>query len=144
MITHGPVDVIVVALGKPAFDGSILRALEKQTVAGVIQILDVMVLFKSPEGQCWSVDIEDLPQEDLDRLKFVRRHAAGLFSSEDAETFWEGMVPDSAVIALAIEHTWAVELVNAFSNSGAEVAFNYRVPAPVVSEAFAELEAEEA
>jgi hypothetical protein len=133
--------VIVVALGAPVFDGSILREMQKQTEAGIIQVLDIMVLFKSEDGRCWSMDVENLPDEDLEKLKLLNGWSPGLFNSEDAETFWEGMVPDSAVIALAIEHVWARDLVGAFLHQGAEVAFNYRVPATVVSEAYAELEA---
>jgi hypothetical protein len=140
MINRGPVDVLVFALGAPQFDGSILRELQKQTASGTIRVLDVMVLFKSAEGQCWSVDIENLPEEDLAKLKFDKLAAHGLFDSEDAETLWEGMVPDSAVMALAIEHTWAIELVNVLEAAGVEVAVNYRVPAPIVNEAFASLE----
>ncbi len=49
------------------------------------------------------------------------------------------MVPDSAVVALAIEHTWAVDLMNVLDEAGVEVAANFRVPAPVVDEAFASL-----
>jgi hypothetical protein len=49
------------------------------------------------------------------------------------------MVPGSAVVALAIEHTWAVDLVNAVYNAGAELAFQFRVPAVVVDEAYASL-----
>ena len=49
------------------------------------------------------------------------------------------MVPDSAVIALAIEHTWAVNLVNALGAAGVEVAANFRVAAPIVYEPFASL-----
>jgi hypothetical protein len=139
MINRGPVDVLVFALGAPRFDGSILRELQKQTASGTIRVLDVMVLFKSEDGRCWSMDIENLPAEDLEKLKFVKAEARGLFDSEDAETLWEGMVPDSAVIALAIEHTWAVDLVNVLDGAGVEVALNYRVPATVVEEAFASL-----
>jgi len=46
-------------------------------------------------------------------------------------------VPGSAVVALAIEHTWALALVNALWESGVDVAMNFRVPALVVDEAFA-------
>jgi hypothetical protein len=49
------------------------------------------------------------------------------------------MVPGSAVIALAIEHTWAITLVNTLEKAGVETAFNYRVPATVMDEAFASL-----
>jgi hypothetical protein len=49
------------------------------------------------------------------------------------------MVPGSAVLALAIEHTWAVDLVNAMDAQGVEVALSFRVPAPIVEDAFASL-----
>jgi hypothetical protein len=42
-------------------------------------------------------------------------------------------------LALAIEHTWAVDLVNTLAAQGVEVALNFRVPAPIVDEAFASL-----
>ena len=42
--------------------------------------------------------------------------------------------------ALAIEHTWALALVNALDQAGVDVALNFRVPAPIVSEAFASLD----
>ena len=46
-------------------------------------------------------------------------------------------IAGSAVVALAIEHTWAIDLVNALSDAGVESALNFRVPATVVEEAFA-------
>lgn len=141
MIKRGPVDVLAFALGAPRFDGSILKELERQTAAGTIRVLDAMVLFKSAEEECYRVDIEDLTPEDRAALRITESGSWGLFDTEDAETFWEGMVPDSAVIALAIEHVWAVDLANALIDSGAEIAVNYRVPALVVDEAFASLDA---
>ena len=139
MIKRGPVDMLVLALGEPIFNGSILKELEKQSAANVIRVLDAMILFKASDGKCWSVDLEDLPEKDLEALHFISSETRGLFDSEDAETLWEGMVPDSAVIALAIEHTWAVDLVNALAAAGDEVAINVRIPNPVVDEAFAGL-----
>jgi hypothetical protein len=141
MINHGPVDVIVVAAGEPRFNGAVLAELERQTEAGTIRVLDAMILIKDPSGQAWALDIEELPAEESARLGFIDTKTHGLFDSTDAETLIEGMVPGSAVIALAIEHTWAVALVNAFYQSGAEVALNFRVPAMVVDDAFASLEA---
>jgi hypothetical protein len=139
MITRGPVDVYVLALGAPHFDGSIMRELERQTASGTIRVLDAMVLFKDESGECLRVDLEDMPEKDKAALQFVATESRGLFDSDDAETLWEGMVPDSAVIALAIEHVWAIDLVNALDQAGVEVAANFRVPAPIVEEAFASL-----
>ena len=139
MIKHGPLDVVVLAFGEPRFDGSILAELERQAAAGTIRVLDAMVLFNDEEGERWRLDLEDLPPEQASAVGFIETGTRGLFDSEDAYTLWEGMVPGSAVFALAIEHTWAVDLVNALDAQGVEVALNFRVPAPVVDEALASL-----
>lgn len=137
MLKHGPVDVVVLALGEPRFDGSILSALEQQVSKGTIRVLDAMLLFKDSQGNRASVDLEDLPQAMRLAMGYVETGTRGLFDSEDAETFFEGMVPGSAVVALAIEHAWAVDLVNALDQNGVELAASIRIPAPVVDEAFA-------
>jgi len=72
-------------------------------------------------------------------LGFIETGTHGLFDSGDADTLWEGMVPGSAVVALAIEHVWALALVNAMYQAGVDVALNFRVPAMIVDEAFASL-----
>lgn len=139
MLKYGPVDVVVLAFGEPQFDGSILTALEQQAATGTIRVLDAMVLFKDEDGKQWQLDLEDLPEEEKAAVGFIETGTRGLFDTEDAETLWEGMVPGSGVLALAIEHAWAVSLVNAIAENGVEVALNFRVPAPIVDEAFASL-----
>ena len=143
MVKHGPVDVVVLAAGEPRFDGSVLTELEKQAATGTIRVLDAMLLIKEEDGGCYSVDIEDIAPDRAAGLGFIDTGTRGLFDSEDADIFYEGMVPGSAVLALAIEHTWAVALVNALEQAGVEAALNFRVPAPIVDEAFASLAANE-
>jgi len=139
MISHGPVDVIVLAAGEPRFDGGILAELERQAASGTIRVLDAMILVKNENGVRVSVDLEDLPAKDKAALAFIETGTRGLFDSGDADVLWEGMVPGSAVVALAIEHTWALALVNAMYQAGVDVALNFRVPAMVADEAFASL-----
>jgi len=142
MLKFGPVDVVVLAAGEPRFDGGILAELERAAETGTIRVLDAMLLFKDDAGECWRVDIEDLPEEQKLALTFVETGTRGLFDSDDAGVLFEGMVPGSAVVALAIEHRWAIDLVNAVFDAGVELAFQYRVPAIVVDEAYASLAAE--
>ena len=140
MIKHGPIDVIVLAAGEPRFDGSVFAELERQAASGTIRVLDAMLLVKDTEGKPWRLDLEDLPPDMKTAVGFIETGTRGLFDAEDAETLYEGMVSGSAVLALAIEHAWAVNLVNALYDAGVEMAFNFRVPAPIVDEAFASLE----
>ena len=140
MINHGPVDVVVLAAGAPTFEGGVFAELEKQAASGTIRVLDAMILLKDAAGNRKSYDLEDFPEEMKTAIGFIETGTRGLFDSEDAETLYEGMVPGSAVCALAIEHVWAVDLVDAMHDAGVELALNFRVPAPIVDEAFASLE----
>lgn len=140
---YGPVDVVVLALGEPRFDGSILEELIRAVDAGTIRVLDAMILLADEDGTTYGVDIEDLPAEDAAALGFIETGTRGLFDSEDAATLSEGMVPGSAIIALAIENAWAVPLMNAFIEAGADIAMTTRIPAPVVDDAMAALKAEQ-
>lgn len=48
----------------------------------------------------------------------------------------DDMLPGLAVVALAINQTWAAVMVNVIPNRGIEVDLNFRVTSPVVDEAF--------
>lgn len=136
---YGPVDVIALAMGEPKFDGSILTELARLADTGTIRVLDAMVLVTDAEGAVFGLDIEDLPDEDKAMLGFIETGTRGLFDAEDAATFAEGMVPGSAIVALAIESAWAVPLMQAFEDAGADVALHTRIPAVIIDEALSAL-----
>ena len=139
MMKYGPVDVVVLALGEPRFDGKIFNELKRQASTGTIRVLDAMILLRDDANRTWRLDLEDLPKEEADSVGFIETGTRGLFDSDDASMLFEGMVPGSAVVALAIEHRWAIELVNAIAANGVEVALNFRVPAPIVDEVYSSL-----
>lgn len=139
---YGPVDVVVLAMGEPTFDGSILVELEKLVSTGTIRVLDAMVLVKADDDVVLTLDIEDLDAADKAALGFINTGTRGLFDGEDAAVFAEGMVAGSAIVALAIESAWAVPLMNAFETAGADIALHTRIPAVVVEDALAALGAE--
>jgi hypothetical protein len=136
MKKHGPVDVVVLAFGEARFDRSALTELKKQSAAGTIRVLDLIILQKDGSGQCYRIEASDLPSEQAAALDLIEAEFGGLFDDEDASMLCEGMVPGSALVGLAIENTWAVELANAIHSEGGELAFNFRIPAPIVDEAF--------
>jgi Family of unknown function (DUF6325) len=142
-VKYGPVDVLVAALGEPRFDGSILAELVRLVDAGTVRILDAMILVMGEDGEVIGIDIEDLPAEEAAALGFIDSGTRGLFDSEDAATFAEGMVPGSGIIALAIENAWAVPLINTIIDNGAEIALHTRIPAVIVEDALSALDAKE-
>jgi hypothetical protein len=139
MINRGPVDVVIMAAGAPNFEGKAFAELKRLTAAGTIRVLDAMILLKDEAGNPWRLKLQELPVEQQEAVGFIAGETRGLFDNEDADTLFEGMVPGSAVVALAIEHVWAVGLVNALYDAGVETALHFRVPAPIADEAFASL-----
>jgi hypothetical protein len=133
------VDVIELAMGEPRFDGSILAELERLASTGTIRVLDAMVLIADAEGNVAGLDIEDLPDADKAALGFIDTKTRGLFDASDAASMSEGMLPGSAIVALAIENAWAVPLLKAFEDAGADIALHTRVPAIIVDDALARL-----
>ena len=140
---YGPVDVVILAVGEPKFDGTILAELAKLVENGTIRVLDAMLLAVGEDGERYGLDIEELGAEAQSKLGFIETGTSGLFDSEDAEAIYEGMVPGSGIVALAIENAWAVPLMNAFVEAGTELALHTRVPGVVVDDALAALAAEE-
>ena len=132
---YGPVDVIVLATGEPKFDGSIMKEIKSAVDAGSIRVLDAMVIVADESGEMSALDIEDMPEEDKAALGLIETGTRGLFDAEDSAVFMEGMVPGSAIVALAIENAWAVPLMNAFAEAGTEMAMHTRIPGPVVDDA---------
>lgn len=137
-MTHGPVDIVLLAFGEPKFDGSVLAELERLADAGIVRVLDAMVVAKSDAGMRISIDLEDLPEEEKARLGFVKL-GQGLFDAADEDTVFEGLTPGSAVMGLAVEHIWAVKFRETVEAAGAEVALTERIPATEVDAAFAAL-----
>jgi len=135
----GPVDVVIMGFDEPKFDGSVLEELEKRAGEGTIRVLDAMVIVKGEDGLVVTLDLEDLPPEDTAALGFIETGTRGLFDSDDADMLIEGLVPGSAVMALAIEHTWAIGLRKALEKVGGEVALTFRIPAPIMEDALADL-----
>lgn len=136
---HGPVDVFLLAFGEPRFDGSIVSELEKLAGEGIIRVLDVMLVMKNEDGSVVTLDMEDQPAEVKEALGFIETGTRGMFDSGDADLLKEGIVPGSAVMAIAIEHAWAIGLRKALEGVGGEVAMNFRIPGPIVDDALAEL-----
>ena len=136
---YGPVDVLVLASGEPRFDGSVVVELARLAEAGVVRVLDAMIIIMGDDGEAYGLDIEDLPADEAAVLGFINTETRGLFDAEDAAVFTEGMVPGSAIVALAIENAWAVPVINALADAGAELALHTRIPAVLVDDALAAL-----
>jgi hypothetical protein len=131
------VDVVLFAFGQPKPEGKVAEELRRLADEGTIRVLDAMFVVKGEDGVPVTMDIEDLPDAEREAYGFIETGTRGFFDSEDADTIIEGMRPGSAIVALAIEHAWALRLREALEQTGASLALDMRVPAAAVDDLYA-------
>jgi hypothetical protein len=129
----GPVQVLVVGFERPAFSGEVVAELTRLEEAGIVRLVDLLVVSRAEDG---GLEVLDAPVgEDAGRRHLGRLAAALLFQPDgaavaeppaasadapDAST-WSlaHAVPAGSAAAVAlIEHVWASPLRAAIHRAG--------------------------
>lgn len=119
-----PVQVLVVGFEEPTFSGEVLAELSRLRAAGVVRLVDVLLVSRGEDGS-----FETLPPPagaDLGQGRLaaeilgVREDGDGSPETVEGDT-WSlaDAVPPGTVGAVAlIEHTWAAPLVESIRRAG--------------------------
>jgi hypothetical protein len=120
----GPVQVLVVGFDHPRFSGEVLAEFERLRGAGVVRLVDVLLVSRAEDGSLDSVPMPDGWPPGLGAVA-----AALLGEGTDAdesgdpvdESVWSlAAVPPGSMGAVAlIEHLWAAPLTAAIERAGA-------------------------
>ena len=121
----GPVQVLVVGFEEPSLSGEILAELTRLGEAGVVRLLDVLLVRRNEEGELETLPPPPGAGPDLGELTaaFLEAENEEVRSGTDGSnpTAWslDEAVPPGGVAAVAlIEHTWAQPLVLAIRRAG--------------------------
>jgi hypothetical protein len=125
----GPVQVLVVGFEEPSLSGEILAELSRLGEAGVVRLLDVLLVTRTEDGR-----LETLPAPPGADPHLGRLATAFLAQAENEEarngtggsdpTAWsldDAMLPRGASAVAFIEHTWAQPLVLAIRRAGGQL-----------------------
>ncbi|MFN8149314.1 MAG: DUF6325 family protein [Candidatus Nanopelagicales bacterium] len=115
-----PVQVLVVGLESPAYDGTVLEELARLRDAGVVRLIDLMVVRHEPDGAFETVDLPAGAPAGLGRLASAFFHHEGDDGPGDEGT-WSlaDVVPVGGLAAVALlEHLWAAPLVGVIAAVG--------------------------
>ena len=125
----GPVQVLVVGFEEPSLSGEILAELTRLGEAGVVRLLDVLLVTRTEDGR-----LETLPAPPGADPGLGRLATAFLAQTENEEvrddmggsdpTAWsldDAMLPGGASAVAFIEHTWAQPLVLAIRRAGGQL-----------------------
>ena len=139
----GPVDFVIVEFpaGKSNFTGEMAEELVKLVDAGIIRLIDVLVLTKDENGDIDAVELEDL--DDLGELARLEAELAELLAEEDVVNLAAAMEPGSVAGVVVYENLWAAPFASAARRAGGQLIADGRIPMQAIIaslEADAELE----
>ena len=124
----GPVDYLIVEFpaGQQNFTGEGLDELLKLHDAGIIRIMDVLILEKQADGSIDAHELSDIP--NLGELRRIEAQLAQTLAEEDVEKLAAAMDPGSVAAALIYENLWAAPFASAMRRAGGQLIANGRIP----------------
>ena len=137
----GPVDYLIVEFpaGKQNFTGEGADELLRLHDAGIIRIMDILILQKDEDGVVEAMELSDVPE--LGELGRLETELAQTLAEEDVENLAAAMEPGSVAAALVYENLWEAPFASAMRRAGGQLIANGRIP---IQALIAAVEADEA
>jgi uncharacterized protein DUF6325 len=141
----GPVDFLIVEFpaGAQNFTGEGAAELLRLHDAGIIRIMDLLILQKAQDGTVMAQELGDL--DDLGELARIETELAQTLAEEDVDHLAAAMDPGSVAGVLVYENVWAAPFASAMRRAGGQLIANGRIPIQAIIaavEADAALEAQ--
>jgi hypothetical protein len=137
----GPVDYLIVEFpaGQQNFTGEGAAELVRLHDAGIIRIMDVLILQKGMDGTVMAQELGDL--EELGDFQRIEAELVQTLAEEDVDHLAAAMDPGSVAAALVYENLWAAPFASAMRRAGGQLIANGRIPIQAI---IAAVEADEA
>ena len=137
----GPVDYLVVEFppGEQHFTGELADELVALVDAGVVRLLDLLILAKDEDGNVDALELDDL--EEAGELARLETEFAEILAEEDVVHLAAAMEPGTVAGVLVWENLWAAPFASAARRAGGQLVAGGRIPVQALVASF-EAEAE--
>jgi hypothetical protein len=137
----GPVDYLIVEFpaGAQNFTGEGADELLRLHDAGIIRVMDILILAKGEDGTVMAQELGDL--DDLGALGRLEAELAETLAEEDVDRLAAAMEPGSIAGVLVYENLWAAPFASAIRRAGGQLIATGRIP---VQAMIAAIQADEA
>jgi hypothetical protein len=124
----GPVDYLIVEFpaGAQNFTGEGAAELVKLHDAGIIRIMDILILVKEADGSVDAMELSDVAE--LGELARIETQLVKTLASEDVAHLAVAMDPGSVAGVLVYENLWAAPFASAMRRAGGQLIANGRIP----------------
>jgi hypothetical protein len=137
----GPVDYLVVEFPPDAanFNGEMATELAKLADAGIIRILDLLILRKDEQGEIEAFEMDDL--DEVSEMVHLEAEIAEILAADDVAHLAAAMENGTTAGVVVWENSWAAPFASAARRAGGQLVATGRIPIQAIIASF---EAEEA
>ena len=124
----GPVDYLIVEFpaGSQNFTGEGAAELVRLHDAGIIRLMDILILVKEDDGSVDAMELSDVAE--LGELARLETQLVKTLASEDVVHLAAAMNPGSVAGVLVYENLWAAPFGSAMRRAGGQLIANGRIP----------------
>ena len=124
----GPVDYLIVEFpaGHQNFTGEGADELLKLHDAGIIRVMDMLILVKAEDGSVEAMELSDLAE--LGELARLEAQLVHTLAEADVANLAAAMDPGSVAGVLVYENLWAAPFGSAMRRAGGQLIANGRIP----------------
>jgi hypothetical protein len=124
----GPVDYLIVEFpaGAQNFTGEGAEELLRLHDAGIIRVMDILILQKGEDGTVMAQELGDL--SELGELARLETELVQTLAAEDVDNLAAAMEPGSVAGVLVYENLWAAPFASAMRRAGGQLIANGRIP----------------
>ncbi len=137
----GPIDYLIVEFpaGHQNFTGEGADELLKLHDAGIIRVMDILILVKEEDGSVDAMELSDVAQ--LGELARLEDELVTTLAIDDVVNLAAAMDPGSVAGVIVYENLWAAPFGSAMRRAGGQLIANGRIPIQAI---IAAIEADEA
>jgi hypothetical protein len=137
----GPVDYLVIEFppDTQTFTGEGARELLRLHDAGIIRVMDIIIIAKAEDGTVMAQELGDIGE--MSELAALETILAETLAEADVEHLAAPMEPGTVAGVLVYENLWAAPFAAAVRHAGGQLIANGRIP---VQALIAAMEADEA
>ncbi|MEZ5188706.1 MAG: DUF6325 family protein [Microbacterium sp.] len=125
---YGPVEFYAIGFDGDHPGPGVLKAIDDLVKSGTVNLLDLVFVRRSEDGELDIIEFADTPDSDMLALELD-----GLAGEEDVTDLAADLPPGSPAAILVVELAWAKAFSQALYDAGGAVIGRETVPAPVVN-----------
>jgi hypothetical protein len=140
-VTLGPIDFLALEFSGNKFDGSILTSILELVQAGVIRVIDLVVILKDQDGNVIVRELKELDPDTVRVLDPLQVEVTSMITRNDIDHIAAGLDNNSTAAAMLFENVWALKTMQAMLDANGRLLMFERIPHDVVEEALSDIAA---